>query len=476
MTARGNGAGSTAVEPGRPRGAMSARRRRALAVGGVLAGLGMTGCAVGGARDSAAAVAPPPPQGGPPVEVVFMRTANASLARAYEAQTAAFNAKGGPVTGRFEAAAVAQNESWLAKLTTMLATDTAPDCFLLPQDILPSVASTGSLLTLDPYLRRDAKEVDTADFFPSHLAGGKWRNQQVALTPDGCAILEYYNVTLFREAGVPTPTERWTWPDYLDAARRLTKKVDGQITQAGIDNPFNERHLLPWLWSNGTDLFTPDFKSVRIAEPAAQAAVQFAVDLVGRHGVTTISPGAALGVDAAPAGRAAMWRANRGMFGQLANVTSFTFNVVPIPRAPQTGQSVTFTGPGHIGIARNNKRPDAAWEWLKFLTGTEAQIIRSKSQQGGCPSRKSATQDPSYRDTTIPALETPEANKTFSDVLANPNTARFVPHYVAMDEAIDLLSKHVAAAIQGSVSVTSALQSASADLEDLLRRKPQPSP
>ena len=53
---------------------------------------------------------------------------------------------------------------------------------------------------------------------------------------------------------------------------------------------------------------------------------------------------------------------------------------------------------------------DAAWEWLKFLTGTEAQTIRSTIQQGGCPSRKSATQDKSYTDTTIPALESTAAN------------------------------------------------------------------
>ncbi|HEV2124523.1 MAG TPA: ABC transporter substrate-binding protein, partial [Chloroflexota bacterium] len=152
----------------------------------------------------------------------------------------------------------------------------------------------------------------------------------------------------------------------------------------------------------------------------------------------------------------------------------FTFNVVPLARASQTNPSTTFTTPGHIGIANNNKQPAAAWEWLKFLTGTEAQIIRSQVQQGGCPSRKSATQDPSYTETTIPALETKAANKTFVDVLTDPKMARFVPQYVAMDEAIDTYSKHVASALEGSASVPAAMQNAQRELEDLLRRKPQP--
>lgn len=452
-------------------------RRRALAGGvrgaSLLLAAGAAGCAVGGSGGGTADVAPTTPKDGPPVEVVFMRTANASLARAYDAQAAAFNAKGGRITGRFEASAVAQNESWLTKLATMLASDTAPDCFLLPQDVLPNVAATGSLLTLDPYVRRDAREVDTADFFPSHLAGGQWKNRQVALTPDGCAILEYYNITLFREAGIQTPPADWTWADYLEAARRLTKQADGQVIQAGIENSFAERQLLPWLWSNGADLFTADFQRPRVNERPAVEAVQFVVDLVRRHGVTSVSPGASLGATAFVNGTAALWRANRGAFGQLANVQSFTFNVVPLPRAPQ-GTSTTFTGPGHIGIARANKRPDAAWEWLKFLTGTEAQIIRSTAQQGGCPSRRSATQHPSYTESTIPALESKAANKTFADVLTDPKTARFVPQYVAMDEAIDTFSTHVAGVLDGTVSVPAAMDNAQRELEELLRRQPQP--
>lgn len=450
-------------------------RRRLIASGAasLMLAAGVSGCALGGSGGRTAEVAPAAPKDALPVEVVFMRTANASLARAYDAQAAAFNARGGRITGRFEAAAVAQNESWLTKLSTMLASDTAPDCFLLPQDILPNVAATGSLLPLDPYVRRDAKEVDTADFFPSHLAGGQWMSRQVALTPDGCAILEYYNINMFREAGIQTPRADWTWADYLEAARRLTKQADGQVVQAGIENSFAERQLLPWLWSNGADLFAADFKRPRVNERQSVEAVQFAVDLVRRHGVTSVSPGASLGDNAFVNGKAAMWRANRGAFGQLGNVRSFTFDVVPIPRAPQ-GTSTTFTGPGHIGIGRANKRPDEAWEWLKFLTGTEAQIIRSTVQQGGCPSRRSATQHPSFAETTIPALDSKAANKTFVDVLADPKAARFVPQYVAMDEAIDSFSTHVAGALEGTISVPAAMQNVQRGLEDLLRRQPQP--
>ncbi len=431
------------------------------------------GCALGGT--GAGPEASGPRESGAPVEVSFMRPADQTLAAAYVAQADAFNKKQSKLVARFDPGAGTDYAGWLTKITTLLASDTAPDCFLVQQVDLPALASTGSLLVLDPYLARDRKEVNPDDFFPAHLEGGRWRGRQVGLTPDGCAVLEYYNASLFDEAGVPRPKPTWTWDDYLDAARRLTKKDgSGQVVQAGIGTLPTGNNLLPWLWSNGADLLSADFTRVTVTDAPAIQALQFAVDLVTKHGVTTGSPGVSLGPNPNVAGKVAMWRANRGAFGSLRDVTTFKFNVVPLARAPRTGQSTTFTTPGHISIGRNNKHPEAAWTWLKYLTSTEAQIIRSQVQQGGCPSRKSATQDPSYKDLTIPALETTAANQTFAEVLIDPKTARFIPPYIAMNEALDALDRHVAAALHGEQSVPAACEAAKQELEALLRQKPQP--
>jgi multiple sugar transport system substrate-binding protein len=435
----------------------------------LLAALGCS--AAGGANQGSGQ---PAAQSGAPIQVSFMRPANQSLTDAYNAQADAFNKQQSKLVARFDTGAGSDYNGWRTKLTTMLASDTAPDCFLMQQVDLPAFASAGTLLTLDPMLSRDRKEVNPDDFFPSHLAGGKWRGKQVGLTPDGCAVLEYYNVTAFSAAGVPLPKPTWTWDDYLDAARRLTKSDGGQVMQAGIGTLPSGNDLLPWLWSNGADILSDDFKQVRITEPVAVDALQFAVDLVAKHGVNTGSPGVALGPNPTVAGKVAMWRANRGNYGNLKDVTTFKFDVVPLARAPKTQQSVTFTTPGNIAIGRNNKQPDAAWTWLKFLTGTDAQIIRSQVQQGGCPSRKSATQDASYKDLTIPPLQSTAANQAFVDVLSNPKAARFIPFYVAMSDAIDIVDQHVQAALKGEQAVPAALAAAKGELDALLQQKPQP--
>ena len=447
------------------------RRRALLGAGATLALTPLAACGAAGQSTT------PQDAGGPPVELLFMRPANQAAADAYNAQAEAFNKKQTRYKGRFEAPALAQGETWETKLTTMIAGDASPDVFLTGQEAMPQFASSGTLFNLDNHMKRDAKEVDANDFFPSHLGGGKWLGKQMALTADGCALLTYYNATLVQQANVPAPKPTWTWNDYLDAARKATiKDASGAVTVAGASPTAgaNSNQFWLWLWSNGADLFSNDLKQVRITEPPAIEALQFVVDLTQRHGAASNSPGVSLGNNPEIAGKVAMWNQNRGFFGQLQNVTPFKFNVMPFPRSPRTNGSTTVNVAGQLSIARNNKRPDAAWEWLKFLTGTDAQIIRSTVQQGGCPSRKSATAHKSYTDFGPPALESMAGNKTFADVLSDPKMARFIPQYVGMTDASNIFNKHFATALRGEQSVPAAMDAAKRELEDLLRRQPQP--
>ena len=445
------------------------RRRVLLAGAATLALTPLTACGAG------TQTAQPQDTGGPPVELLFMRPANQAAADAYNAQADAFNKKQTRYKGRFEAPALAQGETWETKLTTMIAGDAAPDVFLTGQEAMPSFASSGTLFNLDNHMKRDAKDVDANDFFPSHLGGGKWLGKQMALTADGCALLTYYNATVFQQANVPAPRPTWTWNDYLDAARRTTiKDASGAVTSAGSIPAGGNNQFWLWLWSNGADLFSNDLKQVRVTEPAALEALQFVVDLTQRHGAAVNSPGVNVGNMPEVNGKVGVWQANRGFFGNLQNVNSWKFNVMPFPRAPRTGQSTTVNVAGQLSIARNNKRPDAAWEGLKFLTSTDAQIIRSTVQQGGCPSRKSATLHKSYTDFGPPALENISGNKTFADVLSDPKMARFIPQYVGMTDATTIFLKHFNAALRGEQALAPAMETAKRELEDLLRRVPQP--
>ena len=41
------------------------------------------------------------------------------------------------------------------------------------------------------------------------------------------SLVVYYNRDLFDAAGVPYPEAGWTWAEFLDAAKALTRDIDG---------------------------------------------------------------------------------------------------------------------------------------------------------------------------------------------------------------------------------------------------------
>ncbi|MCA5011083.1 extracellular solute-binding protein, partial [Clostridioides difficile] len=50
--------------------------------------------------------------------------------------------------------------------------------------------------------------------------------KQYAVPKDIDTIALWYNKTMFDEAGIPYPDKDWTWDDYAEAAKKLTK-ADG---------------------------------------------------------------------------------------------------------------------------------------------------------------------------------------------------------------------------------------------------------
>ena len=105
----------------------------------------------------------------------------------------------------------------------------------------------------------------------------------------------YCNAKLFREAGVPLPAGKWSFAEFLDKAKALTK---------GDQFGFEFTNWMPgwvmFLWNNGGDVLDPEgakTKGFLTSGPSVEA-VQFLADLVSVHKVApNLSQAAATGVD-----------------------------------------------------------------------------------------------------------------------------------------------------------------------------------
>ncbi len=174
------------------------------------------------------------------------------------------------------------------KVLTSIAAGTPPGVFLLDGIDIPAFVETGVLLDLAPYLDRVA--VDVADFHPRLVElfrsddGALW-----AFPKDFTPMVVYYNKGVFDAAGVPYPEAGWTWSDFLETARRLTRDADGdgEMDVWGFGWPRDFFYLQAWIWAGGGELLSPDARraSGYLDASATVDAVTFYLDLVREHHV-----------------------------------------------------------------------------------------------------------------------------------------------------------------------------------------------
>lgn len=97
-----------------------------------------------------------------------------------------------------------------------------------------------------------------------------------------------YNKDLFDKAGLPYPDRSWTWETLVESARALTRDQngDGEPEQYGFCFSSALNRWPMWLMQNGAKLQAG--KRLRLDDPHAHEAVQFAVDLMYKHRVAPI--------------------------------------------------------------------------------------------------------------------------------------------------------------------------------------------
>jgi multiple sugar transport system substrate-binding protein len=167
-------------------------------------------------------------------------------------------------------------EYWRA-LRTSLATGEAPDVFLLEDGDVPALLDRRAVLDLSPYVGRAG--VDVARYDPTVLAMFRRGDALHALPKGYTPLVLAYNKTLFDRAGIPYPTDDWTWDDFLRVARALTREArgDGATDQWGAAFDWRPSMWLAWIWAGGGDVLCADGRRASgcLDSPATVAALRW---------------------------------------------------------------------------------------------------------------------------------------------------------------------------------------------------------
>ena len=271
-------------------------------------------------------------------------------------------------------------------LESRVAAGTVPDVFELGEFYVPRAAQDGWALDLLPRLKQDQDDAD--DFYPAVLAAGRYAGTQVALPEAWSPHLMYVNRRLFEQAQLPLPDHTWTYDRWLEAAARLTQvDADPPVWGALYSTWFTPLFHTLWAWGGG--LLSADGQRCALDSPPAVAALQWIADLWLKHRVSP-SPadlrrlrGNWYGLF--PTGRFGLmphfhltpniaWLVERdssarktpGLDWSVRENAALDWAVTTVPIGPAGRE--TSSRPETYSIAASTAIPDAAWEWLKFLT------------------------------------------------------------------------------------------------------------
>lgn len=224
--------------------------------------------------------------------------------------------------------------------------------------------------------RIEAAGIDTAKYPQALVELYNVDGKQYALPKDFDTIGVWYNKKIFDEANVPYPTSDWTWEDMVDIARKLTKE-DGSVY--GISAGYNTQAIIyDTIFANGGTLITEDNKS-GYHMPETRAGIQCWVDLF-KEGV---SPSQASFDETSYAvqflsGRLAMsWNGSWFLAEVLDSDIKDDVGVAALPTINGKRASVIH-GLGNC-IYKGTKNPEAAWKWVEFLAGEEANRISAET-------------------------------------------------------------------------------------------------
>jgi multiple sugar transport system substrate-binding protein len=249
------------------------------------------------------------------------------------------------------------------------------DILLLNYRRYGAFAARGVLEPLGPHLER-SRVIGERDFYPQALEPFRWEGTLMCVPQNLSSLAVYWNRDLFARAGVPRPADDWTWDDFLNAARALTRdtKGAGRIDQYGLGTEVSIFRAAPFIWQNGGELVDDTKSPTRLTldSPAAREALQWFVDLQVKHRVVPD-----LAEEKAESserrflnGRLGMFLNSRRGVPTYRTITTFDWDVAPLPRRRQRAGILHADA---YCMPKTARAKAAAWAFIEYANSPEGQ-------------------------------------------------------------------------------------------------------
>lgn len=275
------------------------------------------------------------------------------------------------------------SQEYVKKILLGFIAHAEPDVIRLDASSAAVFVDNDILLNLKPMVE-GPDGIALSDFYPSTLEVAKRGKALYAIPVDFTPMVVYYNRALFDAAKVPYPTETWTWAEFLDRAKRLTKG-----DQFGFTFTNWMAGWILWIWNNQGDVLDANGRaSVAAVSQQTVDAVTFVRDLVNTYKVApTLSQQAAQGAMPFANGDAAMELSGHWNLTTLASSSKIKLSdigIAPVPVSHLGEKPSTVIYESGWAVGKNTPHKEAAWKFIKYFTSTAVQRKLQRSGIGVC--------------------------------------------------------------------------------------------
>jgi multiple sugar transport system substrate-binding protein len=351
------------------------------------------------------------------------------------------------------------------KVLTLVAGGTPPDVTPLHPAFITDLAEKGLLADLGPLAAKD-KSVDLPDFYSGPLDHFRNRGTLHGLPWYSGPTVIYFNRSLLDRLGVKAPDQReregkWDWNALREVTRAATQG-SGETRTMGMQSVNTALDWMDaWFWQAGGDVFSKDLKRCLLADPAVVAAAQYLADLHLKDRIIPTGPDAKDFSGGVEAGKIALRvgiKDQAAGLTQKAAETNFTVGMAPTPKGAAT--RANRDGPQAYGFLTSTKEPEAAFAYVRYMTGPESQRLRLAAKLT-TPVRKSAARLPEYAR----SLDPWEVAEWWTEASTTTRPLPKPPRYPDINK---IWQDAWAKILAGDVAVRPALEEAARQIDPLL--------
>lgn len=240
----------------------------------------------------------------------------------------------------------------------------APDVYMVLSDDFNLYSSLGAMKDLEPLIQRDAG-FDRGEYYPAAFEFGQFQGKQYALPYESVPTLMFVNKTLLQQEKIPVPMEDWTWDQFYEICRKVTRDTDGNgvIDQFGVYD-YSWKYAV---YSNGAVLFDESGNTSYFGDDKVEEAVRFVRDLNSLNdGYLVTSKEFDMGRVAFRPFSFSEYRTYKPYPWRIKKYSDFEWDCIKLPAGPQ-GENVSELSTLLMGINGKTKEEALSWELLKMF-------------------------------------------------------------------------------------------------------------